>query len=92
MRVVWPLVLQLLADVPKMQRPAVVELVDVKGALCTLQSMGADAILKPLSSFKPVLQERAKDFKWEDLANSLTQACPGNKGMNLRELGRLREQ
>ncbi|KAF5835492.1 hypothetical protein DUNSADRAFT_7332 [Dunaliella salina] len=88
MRVVWPVVLEMLAETPKTQQPAIVELVVVEGALCTLQSMGANAVLKPLSSSKPVLEERAMAFKWEDLANALSKAFPGNEGRNLRELGR----
>ncbi|KAF5838602.1 hypothetical protein DUNSADRAFT_2511 [Dunaliella salina] len=40
-----------------------VELVVVDSALCTLQPMGADAILEPLSSHKAVLGEQATDFQ-----------------------------
>ena len=78
----------LLTQSPSTQHPSHWRFAAVDGALCRLEHMGARAVLLPLQRARSELEDLVEGFQWETLQSLMTQALPGGKGRNLREMGR----
>ena len=81
-------IVALLRTSPNTQRPPYWRFGAVKGALFRLEWMGAAPILRAIAHLRSELHSLVPGFHWESLDSALTQALPGGKGRDLKEMGR----